>query len=122
ATSWEDFANGLPLPIIKDPGKLPPSSNGNATDKAILTYYTVRATFETDYPGLPLEDFEASLVGPGGIEACGQTFDENTNDACFSTGGIIPGILLKTVQNNLMVVLGSGIIGNASKVVGPNTF
>ena len=58
---------------------------------AVLTYYTDRPTFDTDAPGLPVEDFEASNVPPGGITADDGPFNSATNNLCYSTGALIDG-------------------------------
>ena len=90
---------------------------------AQLTFYQERETFNEDFPGLPLEDFEETLVGRGQQQVCPGPFDSQTDDACFAPGGILEGIGLDVIQqqgDGQMLVLTDGIFGLNSNVVGPN--
>jgi subtilisin-like proprotein convertase family protein len=93
-------------------------------------YYTDRATFEADNPGLPVEDWEDTLVAPGAIAGCPAPFDASTSNACFAPGAVLPGL---AVQDNPLndtgggspdglVALGVGFAGSASDQVAANTF
>jgi hypothetical protein len=86
-------------------------------------FYGDRPTFDADYPGLPVEGFENTLVPPGAITACPGPFDSTTNNACFAPGGILDGIQFNNADPaNDMVVIGTGALGNPSVWIGPNTF
>jgi PKD repeat protein len=88
-----------------------------------LVYYSDRATFDADHPGLPVEGFENTLVPDGSIVGCNGPFDNATDNACFAPGGILDGIrLMNTIPANLMVVIGDGALGQPSALVGPDTF
>jgi hypothetical protein len=88
-----------------------------------LSFYTDRATFDSDYPGLPNEDFEEATVLPGGVSPCDTPINSQSDDSCFSPGDIVPGV---DIQDNPsysnMAALGPGFFGNPSKVVGPAAF
>ena len=86
-------------------------------------FYADRAVFDADAPGLPIEDFENTLVPPNSVLSCDGPFNSATNDACFAPGAILPGISLdNTVAGQQMVVLTAGFLGATSVTVGPNTF
>ena len=91
-----------------------------------LTFYTDRATFDTDFPGLPCEDFEEGVIAPGGVQGIDAPLDNTTtNPPVFSAGDIEPGIRF---QDNPgpdpggLVVLGAGFGTNASIILLANTF
>lgn len=93
--------------------------------EGLLTFYTVRADFEVDFPGLTVEDFEEANVAAGAVATCQAPIDENSNDGCFSPGDIIPGVQFQDNPGpdvNDYVALGAGVFGNPGKVIGPNTF
>lgn len=93
-------------------------------------YYADRATFEADNPGLPIEDFEDTLVAPGAVLGCPAPFDASTNNACFATGTILPGLAVQDNplndtgggDPNGLATLGVGFAGAASDQVVANTF
>ncbi len=81
---------------------------------------------EEDFPcsNLPLEDFEEASVSNGSVLTFDAPIDENTDNGVFSQGDILPEVIF-TVSGaglNQLVVLGSGVVGNNSKVFGPNSF
>lgn len=53
---------------------------------AALITYTSRATFNGDFPGLPLEDFEESRVAPSNFGTMPNPLDSSTNNAFFRQG------------------------------------
>ena len=57
-----------------------------------LTFFADRAGCSTACPNLPVEDFENSNCSATDIEALPAPLDENSNDACFTPGQILPGI------------------------------
>ncbi|MEN8165481.1 MAG: hypothetical protein ABFS37_15235, partial [Acidobacteriota bacterium] len=99
-------------------------ANQAGTDRA-LTFFADRTAFETAFPGLPTEDFSATLVGGVSIVSCAVPWNSTTNNACFAPGGIMAGIELDV---NMVsgggegVVLGIGSFGNTHVWVGPNSF
>ncbi|NIP54184.1 MAG: DUF11 domain-containing protein, partial [Gammaproteobacteria bacterium] len=78
----------------------------------------------------PLEDFNDTLVGPGSIIGCPAPFNSTTNNSCFATGTIIPGVNFQDNplngsgggSANGLAVVGTGAFGNASPTVVANTF
>lgn len=56
-----------------------------------LTFFADRAECDTTCPNLPVEDFENNNCGSI-IEGLPAPLDENSNDACFTPGQILPGI------------------------------
>ncbi len=114
---WTIGEAGLPASLLSPAG-------GGAV------YYTDRSLFDTAFPGLPVEDFEAGLWADGAILGCPAPFDALTNNACFASGGILPGV---TFQDNPLneagggsvdglVGIGAGAYGAISKNIVSNTF
>lgn len=59
----------------------------------ILAGYLDRPSFDSNNPGLPVEDFEEGQVAPGGIVSCAAPINNGTSSAgCFDVGDILPGI------------------------------
>jgi hypothetical protein len=109
-----------------DPGLVPTGPFPTQNDfqrLGTLTFYPNRATFETAWPGLPMEDFTGTSVGNGGITACDPPLNSATNDACFTTGSVIDGFSL-----GVTVDTGGGMYVTINNVfvpcvnVGPNSF
>ena len=59
---------------------------------AQTNFYTNRATFEADFPGLSVEDFEESPVPHWQTVACLDLINSGTTGPCFQPGEIIPGV------------------------------
>ncbi len=57
-----------------------------------LTYSASRADFDAQFPGLPVEGFEAGNVADGDVVGCPGPLDATSDNTCFSPGGILPGI------------------------------
>jgi len=108
------------------PGGEPTGSTATGTTQVrALTFYTDRPTFQAANPGLSLETFAATLVAADNVLACPPPFNEFTNNACFATGGILPGISVELIDNSAdpnNVVLTPAFAGVACVAVGPNTF
>ncbi|MBE2199715.1 MAG: hypothetical protein IAE79_13960 [Anaerolinea sp.] len=93
-------------------------------------YYGDRPTFDAAYPGLPIEDFENGLWAGGAILGCPAPFDASTNNACFTPGGILPGIRFQDNplndagggDANGLAGVGAGVFGALSKNIVANTF
>jgi len=84
------------------------------------TFYTDRATFDASAPGLPIEDFELATTPPGVIDATDVPLDENTNNAVFPLGSILPGIQFQDDPIHPpdgIVALGAGVGGNPSTCI-----
>ncbi len=94
--------------------------------RADLITFVSRPQFNAAAPGLPVETFESSSVGPGAVATCNGPVSSAMGGGCFPTGGLLPGVVYNAsvaTQPNL-VVLGAGFPGvdNASRVLGPNRF
>lgn len=90
-----------------------------------LAFWTDRTLFDAAFPGLPTEDWSATIVAPGTILSCTPPLNSTTNDACFATGTVLPGLELAvnvTSGGGEYVVLGAGAFGNTNVLVGPNSF
>ena len=87
--------------------------------------YAARATFDADFPGLPIEDFEEGNVTPGSIDACPAPLDANSDNTCFSPGDILPGVQFTTTPNTPsedIAIVDAGAAGNPSINVVANFF
>ncbi|MBN1659653.1 MAG: carboxypeptidase regulatory-like domain-containing protein [Anaerolineae bacterium] len=122
-TIAHSYTDGHLAPADSGSVESPPAPSRYTDSALALVYYGDRATFDADYPGLPVEGFENTLVPDGNIVACDGPFDSATDNACFAPGGILDGIRLMNVDPiNQMVVIGDGALGQPSALVGPNTF
>jgi hypothetical protein len=118
------------MDVVVDPSLMPAGDSAavepfESVSPDALAYYATRAAFDADFPGLPLEDFEAGIVAPGAIVGCPAPLDENNNDACFLPGDILPGILFQDDPGPDpagLALVGAGANGNPSKQVVANTF
>ena len=59
-------------------------------DASLLTFSS-RTEFNAAAPQLPVETFEAGLVGPGSVTGCTGTQSSLIGSACFPAGGLLPG-------------------------------
>lgn len=93
---------------------------------AQVSFYTDRAAFEADFPGLPLEDFEESPVVSGGVLTCLDLINSTTTGACFQPGEIIPGVdfTYDGLPNFTTFTRGDGFLGahQLDVVWGPRFF
>jgi hypothetical protein len=90
-----------------------------------LAFWTDRTLFDAAFPGLPTEDWSGTSVAAGAISSCTPPLNSTTNDACFATGTVLPGIELAvnvTTGGGDYVVIGAGAFGNTNVIVGPNSF
>ena len=102
-----------------------PSPPETAPPVAGLKYYTDRAAFYADNPGLLCEDFEEATILDGTIAGFDGPLDETTDNTYFNPGDILPGIRFQDNPGpdpNGLFLLGAGYMGNPSKNVGANTF
>ena len=122
--SAQDRVSDSPKPDAPPIGH--PSGQGfTERTEGVLTFYGDRPTFDATFPGLPIEDFENGFAPPGGIQTCPSPIDENTNNACFAPGGILPGIEFATTGPGGaidFVLMGAGFFGNASQAIVANYF
>jgi len=88
---------------------------------SVITFSSL-GTFTAAAPGLPVETFESGLVGAGGVTTCIGPLSSGAASSCFPLGGLLPGVTYSSVTDPSMVVLGSGVVGNPSKAIGPNVF
>ena len=105
------------------PAAQQPSSakiNVSVLANSALTFFTDRNQFNAACPNLPLEDFEGSNTTS--VTACAGPFNSATNDACYSTGALLPGFGIDNVNSGNdpsgLVVIPPG----GSTVVGANVF
>jgi hypothetical protein len=77
-------------------------------NRAVLTYYSDRATFDIDAPDIALEDFEGGVAGPGQVIGCGSPLDSNPGP-CFPAG-IESGLEVHASSETNIVLLGPGIV------------
>jgi len=89
---------------------------------AALTYYTDRATFDSDAPDIPLEDFEGGSAGPGALVGCGSPLT-SVASPCFGAGLIEAGLEVHASSETNIVALGAGIVPiNPTTWVGSDLF
>lgn len=103
------------------------SSMPGATTNALpggLTSYPDLASFLAVAGSPAFEDFENSLVAPGGVIGCGPLVDSTTNNPCFIPGGVIAGFSVTSSSGLDVVTLGANLIGpnQSSVVIGANTW
>jgi len=87
-----------------------------------LTFYTDRTVFDTAHPGLPVESFSGTTLPPNFVEECPSPFNSATNNACFPTGAIRPGISVANTEGGALVVLTPPFFGVPCVSVGPSLF
>jgi hypothetical protein len=96
-----------------------------------LGMHTTRGAYDSqrnsEHPACVLitEDFEDGNVGNGTAKGCFEPMDENTNDLCFLTGQIPPGVTYRTFPGrggNGIVLAGPNFQGSNGKSIGANFF
>jgi hypothetical protein len=90
---------------------------------ALLTFNT-RALFDAAAPSLPVETFESGLGGAGATTICPGPVSNANGSTCFPNGALLPGVTYSVSGGGSLVVLGAGfpLLGNTSKLFGPNAF
>lgn len=121
-SSLTDFAaSGQPVPDAA-----PAAASAPAAAPEAVAFYYDRPTFDGDFPGLPVEDYENANVNPTDILGFGMPLDENTDNGIFSPGDILPGISFSASEGDLgseLVILGGASgFGETSKTVLANRF
>ncbi len=89
---------------------------------SVITYSS-RALFNSAVPGLPVETFEETPIPPGTVTSCTGPLS-NASGGCFPSGSLLPGVTYSAVPGPTIARLGANFpgVGNASSVIGPNTF
>ena len=89
--------------------------------------FATRTAFNAAVPGLPVEDFEEGQVAPNSVvTTAGPIMNGVVNNAFGNPNDILPGIIIQSTDEGHpaeeIALLGAGLIGNASKVLGANWF
>lgn len=124
AAAEQPFDNYTQVPAGTEPAEWNGGPSTTAAPTRALTFWNNRAAFDAAFPGLPTEDWSGTIVAAGAILSCNPPLNSSTNDACFPTGGVLPGIEMQinNIGGGQYVVIGTGALGNAEVWVGPNTF
>ncbi len=76
-----------------------------------------QAAFNATSPGLAVQDFASGSAGPGSVVSCSEVINENTADACFSPGDILPGI--QFFAADVVAIVGPGFNNNPFTILIP---
>ena len=81
---------------------------------AQVNFTTNEGQFIAANPSLLFQDFQAANVAPGDSTSCNVPVNQNSDDACFMPGDILPGIEFTDVPPNFedIIVAGAGIFSN----------
>ena len=82
---------------------------------AQVNFTNSEAQFNANNPGLPIQNFQAANVAPGGAVGCNAPVNENSNGLCFTPGDILPGIEFTDnpgPDKEGLVVAGANLFGN----------
>ncbi len=114
---WADEAGG---PVREAPAAQGP--------EGLFQTYSDAATFDAAFPGLPVEDFSATLVAPNAQGGCDEPIDAASNDACFAPGTIDPRLVVETVgggyagcPGDCPLAVDTGTLGQTDVLVGTIT-
>jgi hypothetical protein len=110
------------LPPLVETGIAVPAAPPRCAAGNGLLFYGDRGSFESDWPGLPVEGFEATLVPSNSLAICAGPFDSTTDNACFAPGGILDGIRFQVAPTPTreLAVFTENFVGAPSVLVGPN--
>lgn len=92
----------------------------SSTASAALITFDTRAAFDAQAGVLPIETFEEGGVVDGDLVACPGTLTSTTNNHCFASGDILPGLTLQsgTFQpDSGLVLVGAGFAGSSKSVL-----
>ena len=95
-----------------------PARDVGSVGAASLTFFTDRAAFQARASNLTLEDFERGSVPPNGVMSCPAPLDWNTNNTCFASNSIRPGVQFNssTPRSGFeLALIGQGFMGAPSK-------
>ena len=79
---------------------------------AQVDFTSDEAAFIAANPLLELQTFNAANVPPGGTINCGIFVDENTNNACFTPGDILPNLGIGNSGDNALIASGANVFTN----------
>jgi uncharacterized repeat protein (TIGR01451 family) len=127
SASFRDAANPTPNPLKEGIAAPAPIAPVAITDPlGTLTFYTDRTVFETAFPGLPEETFEAGNALPGGFSTCDAPLDSAGDGPCgYAAGEILDGIALQDnpgPEPAALILLGAGTSLNPTMALIANTF
>ena len=94
---------------------------------AALTFFGDRASFDAANPGLPVEDFENTLLPAGSFGVISGSLNSSTDDGTtYAAGSILDGISLSVIMtppatNDHLALLTTGFISLPSTAVGANS-
>jgi hypothetical protein len=104
-----------------------PAQDARSVGAATLSFFSDRAAFQAQAPTLALENFELGIVPSGGAAGCPGPLDATSNNVCFSTGSIQPGVRFNSdpihdrcVNACELALLGQRAFGAPSKVLVAN--
>lgn len=94
------------------------------TSRQNLDFYADQTLFETAAPGLTVEPFLSSLVGPASLCTDFAPLNSTTlPDNCFAAGELAAGFTLNMdPPNEDYVYLTTGFLGAPFEIIGPNAF
>jgi hypothetical protein len=94
---------------------------------ASLTFFTDRAAFQARASQMALEAFANGNVPAGGVMGCPGPLDMTSNNACFSPGGIQPGVQFNSDPTHdacatgcEIALVGQGALSAPSKNIAAN--
>ncbi len=85
---------------------------------AQVNFTTDEEAFNASNQGLSVQDFQSGNAGPGSVTECGAILNQNTNDACFAPGDILPGI--EFFASSELSIAGPGFNNNPFIALVPN--
>jgi hypothetical protein len=95
---------------------------------AVPIFYASETTFDSDNPGLTVEDFEDVNVAAGGVKGCPAPATSASVNTCFDAGDISPGLSITDVGTvpdpaNALAIAGQGFAGQVpDRVIVTNYF
>jgi PKD repeat protein len=99
-------------------GPVPLQTDVAAATAAAPVFFTDRAAFLTQFPDLPLEDFEKGHVPDNEVLACPGPLDASSDNSCFVPGDLKPGVRFNSelpAGGFEIALLGRGFSGAPSK-------
>ena len=97
----------------------------SSTASAALITFNTRATFDAQAGVLPIETFEEGNIAAGAVAPCPSPLSSASNNGCFATGDILPGLTLDSSTarpTDGLALAGAGFGGVPSKTVFANFF
>lgn len=125
STEKPQMLTGITGSVYPIPETLPAPLYLPDGSRATLAFYDDRATFDADFPALPVEGFENATIPDFTAEAVSHPLDALSDNNYFNPGDILPGIQIFATDNNPgneLAVVGHNFMGNSSKTVVINRF